>query len=169
MPVDPGKHAVTATAPGRAEFSTTVEVAGDNAQSIVEVPELTLSTAPVVTAAIVPAEPAGESGTSQKTLAVVAGGLGVAGLAVGGYFGLAASSSWKDAKGECQDYPNECGARGEQLEDDARAQATWSTVGFGAGLAFLTVGAVLWFTAGSGPETAQVGIGPSGATLRGSF
>lgn len=169
IPVDPGKHTVTAVAEGREEFSTTVEVTGDNAQAAVEIPELAERPpeTPAATLAVDSSPPA-EGASSQKTLAAIAAGLGVAGLAVGGYFGLQASGSWDDAKGKCANYPYECGAEGKQLEEDARAQATWSTVGFGAGLAFLTVGAVLWFTAGPSDSTA-VGLGPSGAVVKGSF
>jgi serine/threonine-protein kinase len=173
IPVDPGSHAVAASAPGRAEFSTKVEVGGDGARPTGEIPELSVAggePAPATATAEVttPSTPSG--GSTQKTIGVIAAGLGAAGLGIGTFFGLKASSTWDDAKGKCTDYPQGCGSEGTSLGEDARTQANVSTIGFGAGLAFLTVGAVLWFTASpSNPEATSVGIGPAGATVKGSF
>jgi len=174
IPVDPGTHAVTATAPGRAEFSTSVDVQGDGAQAAVKIPELGAAgaEAPAAAATGEAAVSTDGGGSSQKTLALVAGGVGIAGLAVGGFFGVKASSTWSDAKAECSDYPYGCGSEGTSLGEDAKSQATISTVGFGAGIVLLAAGAVLWFTAGpSTPEATATsfGIGPSGAAVRGSF
>jgi hypothetical protein len=171
IPVDPGSHAVTASAPGRSAYSTTVEVTGDGALVNVEIAEL-----PAAAAGAPPPEPGvtaqvstDSGGGTQKTLAAVALGLGGAGLVVGGVFGFKATSTWDDAKAECNDYPYGCGPEGKALEDDARSQAMLSTIGFGAGLALVATGAVLWFTAGSSSDAPTVGLSPSGATVRGSF
>jgi len=172
IPVDPGSHAVTATAPGRAAYSTTVDVTGDGALVNVEIPELApeaTSAGTVATAGAAAELDTKSSGGSQKTLSVVALGLGGAGLVVGGIFGFKASSTWDDAKAECSDYPYGCGPDSKSLEDDARSQALLSTIGFGAGLALVATGAVLWFTAGSSSDAPTVGLGPQGATVRGSF
>lgn len=174
IPVDPGSHAVTASAPGRAAYSTTVDVTGDGALVNVEIPELppeAVSPPPPQSTVSTQLDSGttSSSGGSQKTLAAVALGLGGAGLIVGGVFGFKASSSWDDAKAECSDYPYGCGPEGKSLEDDARSQALLSTIGFGAGIALVATGAVLWFTAGSSSDAPTVGLGPTGASVRGSF
>ncbi len=174
IPVDPGSHAVTASAPGRAAYSTTVDVTGDGALVNVEIPELPPEAAspPPPASSVSTAldtSSSSSSSSSQKTLAAVALGLGGAGLIVGGLFGFKASSTWDDAKAECSDYPYGCGPEGKSLEDDARSQALLSTIGFGAGIALVATGAVLWFTAGSSSDAPTVGLGPAGASVRGSF
>ncbi|MDQ2642778.1 MAG: hypothetical protein M3020_03115 [Myxococcota bacterium] len=174
IPVDPGSHAVTASAPGRAAYSTTVDVTGDGALVNVEIPELppeAVSPPPPQSTVSTQLDSGttSSSGGSQKALAAVALGLGGAGLIVGGVFGFKASSSWDDAKAECSDYPYGCGPEGKSLEDDARSQALLSTIGFGAGIALVATGAVLWFTAGSSSDAPTVGLGPTGASVRGSF
>ena len=174
IPVDPGTHAVTASAPGRADFTTSVNVQGDGAQAAVKIPaarggdpRTPKRPAPVAAAGV---EVSSSSGSSQKTVAAIVAGVGLAGLGVGGYFGLSAASTWDDAKSKCTDYPYGCGSEGKSLSDDARTQATVSTVGLGVGLALVTAGAVLWFTAGpSTPEATSFGVGPGGAAVKGSF
>jgi hypothetical protein len=173
IPVDPGTHAVTASAPGRADFTTSVEVQGDGAQAAVKIPALAAATSepePAAPEAAAGVEVSSSSGSSQKTVAAIVAGVGLAGVGVGSYFGLTAASTWDDAKSKCTDYPYGCGSEGKSLADDARTQATMSTVGLGVGLALVTAGAVLWFTAGpSKPEATSFGIGPSGAAVKGSF
>lgn len=63
--VDPGPHEVTATAPGRAPFSTTITVA-EAATSTVEIPELALAAAPPATETTVPGVPASPGSPSSK-------------------------------------------------------------------------------------------------------
>ncbi len=77
--------------------------------------------------------------------ALVVGGLGVAGLAVGGAFGLSASSQWSNAKQECK--PGACGP-GSQAQNDrdaAQTSAGLSTALFVAGGAGLAASVVLWW------------------------
>jgi hypothetical protein len=107
----------------------------------------------------------------QKTLALVAGGTGIAGIGLGVAFGLVASSSWSNARGECG---AGCSATSPAQSDknSASSQATLSTVGFIAGGVLVAGATVLWFTAPSG---AQVQVGPSasadgaGLLVRGTF
>src|SRR6185295_3994653 len=103
MPVDPGAHTVKASAPGRASWQTTVDVAADGATKTVTVPPLGLAaeTPPGSTGAPTPAREIGaerSSSSSQKTLAFAAGGLGVAGLTVGAILGAIALSKKNDAR-----------------------------------------------------------------------
>lgn len=64
--VDPGPHEVTATAPGRAPFSTTVTVA-EAATSTVEIPELAPAAAPPATETTVPGAPASPDSQSSPS------------------------------------------------------------------------------------------------------
>src|SRR5258708_9446245 len=83
-------------------------------------------------------------GSTQRTIAIGAGVVGVVGIGVGAIFGLKASSSWSNAKSSCNAYPSGCGAVATSGESDARSQASLSTVGFIVGGVALAGGAVLW-------------------------
>ena len=114
-----------------------------------------------------PTETAASGGQkTQKIIAVVVGGVGVVGLALGGTFGVMAMSRKDDAKKMC---PGEACAdtEGQQAWKNAKTAGTISTAGFIAGGVLLATGAVLWFTAG--PSRTQVGIGPGSVRLSGSF
>jgi hypothetical protein len=123
-----------------------------------------------------PSAPATEVGaggwSTQKTLALVAGGVGVAGIAVGSVFGLMAHSSWSSSQSECS--TSNCPNRPQAVtdHDSATTSATISTVAFIAGAAALAGGAVLWFTAPrtesppaatTGRVRVAPGVGPSSA------
>jgi hypothetical protein len=112
----------------------------------------------------------------QKILGLVAGGVGVAGIAVGSAFGLMANSSWTNAKNACGSgcSPN---APAQTEKNDANGQATIATIGFIAGGVLVATGLALFFTApkNSNGETAQwhllptVEPGAAGVTLAGAF
>jgi hypothetical protein len=176
IPVDPGKHEVTVTAPGKEKWSTTVEVGEGGQTENVEIPLLADSTGGGTVAAggdagtTGPASAKPSDGSTQRTLGIVAGGIGLVGVGVGTFMGLQASSSWSDAKKECTAYPNGCTAKGVSLQKDASSQATLSTVGFIVGGVGLAAGAVLFFTAGSGKEeTVAIGVGPGNVSIKGTF
>ena len=116
-------------------------------------------------------QPPASTWSDRKTLAVVAGGVGVIGIGLGAVFGAMTFSQWNTAKTECSSF---CGA-GSQAQNDknsAITTATVSDVGFIAGGVLIAGAAVLWFTAPSG---AQVQVAPTasaqgaGLTLRGTF
>ena len=121
VPVDPGDHAVSAAAPGRTPWSTSVSVTQAGKTFTVQVPELDAA-APAMTApppaATTQAAPT-PPGTSEQPLVVsapdaspasywtgrrLAGfaltGVGVVGMGVGGVLGLAAKSKYTTAQGE---------------------------------------------------------------------
>jgi hypothetical protein len=179
IPVDPGKHEVTVTAPGKEKWSTSVDVGEGGQTETVEIPLLADSGngsgngtvgASAAGGATAPTVDESNDGSTQRVLGIVAGGIGLVGVGVGTFFGLQASSNWSDAKKECASYPYGCSAKGISLKDDAASQATLSTVGFIVGGVGLAAGAVLFFTAGSGKtETVAVGIGPSSVSIKGTF
>ena len=183
LPVDPGSHTLEASAPGKQRWSTTVQIAADTPNVVVEVPALTEAADVKTTAAVAATKspapkpeskpegsPAEHAGSSQRTVAIVVGAVGVAGLGVGTAFGILAKNKWSDAKAKCSNYPSACSPEGIDLNSTANSQATISTVAFIAGGAAVAAGAVLWFTAGSkGSNQVAVGFGPGAAFVNGSF
>jgi len=172
IPVDPGPHTVEAVAPGKQKWSSTVELS-DAQKLSVEVPALTASApAPVPAKPITapPVEQSAATSSSQRTVAMVVGAVGVVGVGVGAVFGLGASSKWSDAKSHCSAYPYGCDAEGVDARASANSKATVSTVAFIVGGAALAGAAVLWFTADSSKEKNMAfGVGPGSAFVRGSF
>jgi hypothetical protein len=171
IPVDPGEHVIAASAPGKQTFSQTVEVGKEADSKVVEIPALAAGEA--AGAGTEPGEAAksgGSSGSTQRTIGLVLGGVGIVGVAVGAVFGLQAGSKWDDAKAKCDDYPYGCGDDGVKLADDANSAATISTIGFIAGGVLVAGGAALWLTAGSGDDKAvAVGVGPGTLRIKGRF
>jgi hypothetical protein len=163
VPVDPGKHVITASAPGKKGWEETIDATGAGKTFSVTVPDLqdapvekkTESVTPPPPAAVVVAEPPPPSST-QKTIGIVLMGAGVVGLGVGGFFGLQAMSKGSDSD-RCPD-PNNCDAETVKLRDDARSAGDISTIAFIAGGALAVGGAVLFFTA---PRT-KVQAAPAG-------
>jgi len=107
-----------------------------------------------------------ELGT-QKTVAIVAGGVGVVGIAVGSVFGFVAMARKNDAESAC---PADCSdQRGMNLWQDAGRAGNVSTAAFIAGGVMLAGGAALWLTAkpdsNHGP-TAMIGMGPGSIQLK---
>jgi hypothetical protein len=103
-----------------------------------------------------------DRGQAQKTLALVAGGLSVAGLVAGSISGAIAGSTWSSAKRECS--PGSCGA-GSQAQKDrdaALGSAALSDAFFVAGGVAALGGALLWLTAPAGrPTGTGLRLGPT--------
>ena len=114
-----------------------------------------------------PAPGSGGPGT-QGLLALVAGGVGVVGIGVGTVFGVVAISKKSSAQTAC---PGACGDQGGvDMWNDAASAGNVSTVAFIVGAVGLAGSAALWFTRpGQGKATTQVGAGPGGIQLRGTW
>jgi hypothetical protein len=186
--LDPGTHLFKLETPGQAPVEKSFvlaekqkdrrEVVTIGAAPLPAPVSVPASTAPTPMPAAPPPEDTGSSWSTQKTLAIVAGGVGVVGLGLGTVFGLMASSKWSSAQSDCG---SGCGAsapaQGEK--SDATTDATVSTVGFVVGGAGMVGAAVLWFTAPSGrgaPATGTrvkviptVGAGNGGVLVSGAF
>jgi hypothetical protein len=155
VPVDPGAHMITATGPGRISWSTTVDATAGAGIIAVDVPPL----APVEPDAP-PPQPVDPSGSSQKTVAMIVGAVGLVGLGVGAGFGLSANAKWSSAKNDhCID--TECDSEGISLTHDAKRAATISTIAFIAGGAAVAGGVVLFFTAPRASAPTALGFRPS--------
>jgi hypothetical protein len=194
LPADQGLHKVTVSAPGRKTWEQSVLVKGGGDTLTVAVPELEMAGAPAAAPpAATPAPPAPPatplmppagavqpttderpetSGglSAQKSGALVAGGVGVAGIVVGSIFGLKAFSKHDEAALQCD--PECHDQAGMDLKAEAKSAGNISTVAFVVGAAGLAGGALLWFTAGSakaGTSAPRVGFGPGGILVKGAW
>jgi hypothetical protein len=169
-PVDPGKHQITARAPGRKESTTSVEASGEGKAFTVEVKPLAIDDTPKPVASApataaptaAPPPPAPPPPRTRATVGLVLGGVGAAGIVVGSVFGLMAKSKWSSAN--CQN--GICPTQGQQDDStSAKGLATVGTVGFAVGGALLATGAVLYFTAPSGDSAkASLSVAPTAGT-----
>jgi serine/threonine-protein kinase len=166
-PVDPGEHVIAASAPGMKGWSKTVVVGAEGGQVSVTVPALESEvTAAPPSAPSLPAAPrsrpaeASSGGWTQRTTAVVVGGVGLAGIATGAVAGLVSLSKHNQAAARCQLGPGRdaCDPAGKALDDDAATAGDVSTVAFAAGGAALATACVLWLLA---PASPRVSIAPA--------
>jgi len=195
IPVDPGAHHITATAPGKQTWETNVH-ATEGRTARVSVPR-DLPAAPVAAAAVpVPVGPPAaapvqtvrtdatamdntyfpppvteERGSTQRTLGWIVAGAGVVGLGVGAGFGLSSLSSRDESREHCT--RDACNSTGVALRDDAIRAGNVSTVATIAGGAALVGGIVLVLTAPKGTERAErsgsLRAAPNVATNGGGF
>jgi hypothetical protein len=163
VPVDLGDHKLIATAPGHEPWE------GD---AFVERPDqrLTVNLPPL-------------SRAKPNIPVIVLGGVGLAGIVIGGACGAAALVKWADVKDmapqECTDPSGFSGCTPKLAADGAAASrlATTSTVGFAVGGAALAAATVVWIVgAKSKPRTgARIEVLPAvsltgaGAILQGAF
>jgi serine/threonine-protein kinase len=133
-------------------------------QPIAAAPVAPETTAPASVAAHASTSQPISTGSTQRTIAVVTGVVGVVGLGLGSYFGVRAASKNSDAEKACP--KRLCDAGGFQLQQAAENSATLSNVFVIGGAALLGAGIVLYFTAPK-PETPTVALLglPGGAQL----
>jgi hypothetical protein len=178
IPVDPGAHTFVFQAPDLppAELKLVIRE-GDKGrrESVTIGPPPTPATPPApaqseAAPAVGQTPPvAGRSG-ARRTSALVVGGVGAAGLVVGGVFGIVAMSKKSDAQKAC---PDKCADQSDADKwSSAKSAGTVSTIAFIVGGVGLATGLVLWFTAK--PEAAEtsgvaLGVGPASVQLRGAW
>jgi hypothetical protein len=146
IPVDPGPHLVSASAPASATWRKELAVDGEAQSLTVAVPSLTpiLAITPTSFVPAAPREAPATRGRPQRMLAVVLGALGVGGIGVGSYYGLRSMSLTSQSGPFCN---GGCDTTGLSLRADAHAAGDASTVTFALGGVFLAAGAILWLTA----------------------
>ena len=178
LPVDPGKHLIEASAPGKKPFSIEVTTAGPSKPVTVEIPALVdAPVEPTSIAAPPPVAPPADSGASRRVAAYVTGGVGVAGIVIGAVMGSMAKSKWNEAQTQHCRTSTLCDADGVSLVSSAQSGATVSTISFIAGGTLLATGVVLFATAlpKSPAKTGRLVLSPvldptqGGLLLRGSF
>jgi hypothetical protein len=153
IPIDPGTVTVRAQAPGYETWTANVQVGSEGARVDVNVPPLARvdEVQPVVPSRL-------------DTPVLVAFGVGAAGLGVGTYFGLRASSLKQDSDDAGCNADSVCNREGYDLRNDARGSARIANIAFGIGLAGVATGVVLMLTR-SGSEkpapSASLRVAPS--------
>ncbi len=134
IPIDPGVHRLLFESQGREpKYLTVVVREGQKNLRIRAVLDTRLSAT---------------RESVQRPLGLAIGGVGLAGLALGGMFAVLAKSTYAHALGgECGGDTNGCSAAGESDGRSAQAQARVSTIALVGGGAFLAAGAAIYFTA----------------------
>ncbi|MGK3992033.1 hypothetical protein [Sorangium sp. So ce1024] len=204
LPVDPGEHRVSTQTPGGPVWEQRITIAeGETKTLTLEIKEAPPIDAPATTPVPAPTPPApapqpppppppappepAPPPAGRRTAMYVAGGVGAAGVVVGGLMGalvLGKKSIVDQHCGSAIGASDEkaCDATGIDAANSGNTMALVSTIGFGVGLAGLGAAAVLYLTepetagpaTGAAPRWVSAGvlqIGPTGAVLgaRGSF
>jgi serine/threonine-protein kinase len=152
-PIDPGRHVIRASAPGRLPRETTIDVAPRSPPTRFVVAALELAPAapgPVPGPRETPA-PTPEGSSKQRTIGIGLAAAGVVAAGVGTFFGLRAISSLDDADPHCNRVT--CDQRGLDLRDRSQSQANVSTVLFIVAGVAVAGGAVLFFTSPRRPSS----------------
>jgi hypothetical protein len=185
LPLDPGSHQLSATAPGRKPWDGEVSVKLGEKKSL-SVPELEIDeqAAAAGKSGETADQPASEGdastsgGSGKRALGYVLGGVGVVGVGVGAVFGFQTLSKRNESDGECPT-DTTCSDRGVELNNQAQTAAWVSNIGIGVGVLSLAVGTYLVLSSGDSdaPEAARVeqrklglhsvrvNVGSSGADL----
>jgi hypothetical protein len=163
VPLDPGKHSVVAKAPGWKPAVIEIDVGPSGDRKVVEIPLLQKEepppapdpsasveppppTASVILAPPPPGGQGSERGSGQRHVGIGIASFGVASVVVGSIVGLRAKSLHDKAIERCPGSP--CpDAEGVRLNEDAQTNALISNLTFGAGLALVGAGVVVWLTA----------------------
>jgi len=147
MPFDRGEHVVAAVAPGKKPWATKVTLG--------EAADLqTVDVAPLVEEPPAPAPPPAAAPPREvapppprphdtRLLGIVVAGVGLVGVGVGSYFGVAALSDRNASYAQCT--PG-CTQHAVDLNGDAMHEATASTIAFAVGGVGLAAGAFLYLT-----------------------
>jgi hypothetical protein len=183
IPLDPGEHAIEATAPGKERWGQRVKIdPGPATQELVVklVDASTPSAAPppATAPAAAPARDPEPTSTARRDIGFAIGAVGIVGIGIGTGYGLSALSKkneyndqWRG--GACDTQPN-CDAARDAKEQLDKA-AIISTIGFVAGGIGVATGLYLVLTAPSSQQTNTVRIAPilarsaTGVTITGSF
>jgi hypothetical protein len=185
VPVDPGELKVVASAPDHQPFEMTITIQKGPSETLISVPVLPLlpegerqkqAKEDRRQADQVSADPTHDSGpkagSTQRTIGVVLGALGVASLGAGTVFGILAINKDKKADDVCDENTCDPGSDGYDLSSTATTFGHVSTATIAAGAALVVGGAVVYFTAPKQKNTAvllQPTLGGARLSLSGSF
>ena len=153
VPVDPGPHTLSASAPGYEDFSTTVDTAEGGEESVTV--ELTKIEAPTEEPLTRPPSDVskGQHGPNLRTLSYIVGGAGAASLVTSGVFFLLLQSKTSDMEKICGDdgtcrndalSPSQL-SRAKSLNGNIATYYYLTLVTGGLGVAGLGAGAYLYY------------------------
>lgn len=170
VPVDPGSHKITATAPGKLPWQTRVDVVEGKLAKVAvpnnlpDAPAPVAATVPATTAPAAPAqttqtmttesfpEPIVENrGQAQRTVGWIVSGLGIASLGVGAGFGIDSLANHNAAKNHCT-AANVCDSTGLSDRRAAITAGNVATITSIAGAGALLGGVILVLTAPHNPS-----------------
>lgn len=180
VPVDPGKHVVSASAPGKDPWEASVTVDQPGQVVTVEVPPLAEKKAapatppPAIAPLAPPAAPPPDAPAPrswQRPVGFTAIGLGAVGLGLGTAFGFMAKSAQttSNTSGNCDAQTNICNQAGVDQRAGAVNKGNAGTGLFIAGAVLAAGGVVLVATAPSHPAKAALTVGPGSVSVRASF
>jgi hypothetical protein len=183
LPVDPGLHTFTFDTDGASTVEKKVVVREGEKGRQERIIFSTLHAPAVLVVAPLPPPSVDHattsSWTSQKTAAVVAGAVGLAGVIAGSITGAMAFSRWSSSQSECGDAGCTDRAKALSDHDSASTFATVSDAAFIAGGVLVAGGVVLYLTAPRARSSSStsgmlrlvpaVGVGGGGMRLEGRF
>ena len=174
VPLDPGAHTVTVTAPGKTDWHQAVQLLPDGKVTRFDVPAL--ADAPAVVAVVAPPanehvatpEAAPSSRHSLRVAAYVTGGVALATVGVGLAFGAVAKGDYNDSnRNGCN--ANACTQPGYGERNDARTAGDVSTGLVIAGGVLAAAAITLGVFSFGGEHPVSVAAGPGSLFLSGSF
>lgn len=176
VPLDPGVHTLRASAPGKIAWSTelviTPSMDGSGGERVAVIPPL--DDAPVVTVVPPPVkvdvapQPLPAMPGKYKAVALIAAGVGVAGLGIGTWLAVDAKQTYDDAKSRCG--ATGCNDESRALGRTAGKKADAASVAFAIGAAGLTASVVTWLIAPrANAKTVGIAVVPTGPDFRGAM
>lgn len=185
VPVDPGQQVISASAPGREPWTTSVEIKTEPGATTVTIPVLTkLPEPPKIEKSedkpdvAKPKPPPPVQSNTQRNLGIAFTTIGIIGVAGGGVAGGLTFMKVKTAQGQCRgDNPPLCSQQGLDAYRIADLTANISDIAFGAGGVLLLTGIIVWGTAPAKKKEEKtsihfapwVGPGTLGTSLSGEF
>lgn len=168
--VNPGRHALTVSAPGFEPVTLEVTIAEREERRV----EVMLRPSSGGSLPVLQGAPSVTSVRPLPMLAIAAGGIGLAGLVVGVGAGVTGSSKHSVLSGECNTASGTCPSSAANDLDAFHAWRAVSTIGYVVGAAGVAAGAVLFLTVPSpralGPAgTTALYVGPASCGLTGAF
>jgi hypothetical protein len=166
--VNPGSHTVSVSAPGFEPTTAQVTIAeGEDRRVEVLLRPSSGGTGPE------PLTQRSATGSgSLPVLAIVAGGVGLVGLAIGVSAGVAGGSKHSTLSGECDTANGTCPPSAASDLNSFHSLRTMSTVGYVVGALGLATGVVLFFalpTSKESPATTGLYVGPVSCGLARTF
>jgi hypothetical protein len=175
LPLDPGHHELLVTAEGRAQAKFPVELQPGKTTKVEVAPgaHAAPTAAPPTTAPpstlTTPAPPTPtQASNGTKTLGYVFGGVGVAGLVVGGVAGLLTLNAKSTNDKHCDEVTRTCDSTGRDAANSGRLFGPMTTAGLAVGVVGLGLGTYFLIKSGkhSDAQTAlMTQVGPAGTGL----
>ena len=176
LPLDPGQHELFVSAPGRTEWKFTVrlEPGKTTKVDVAPGPATATSTAPTTpyaaTAPLTTSNPPADNHSSGhgKTAGYVFGGIGIAGLVVGGVAGALTLSEKSSNNQHCNAVDRTCDSQGRDAASSGRVFGAITTVGLAVGVVGLGLGTYFLVKSSRGTENQTAIVtqaGPAGAQL----